>query len=133
MLELAEPPCLSLACSMLLKSQAANIQWASGMSVVAKWFHIIALGPGSLYPYTFSIPINKVGLSWIVIYCARPGYRTPWLTMELASLSATMIPVPPLYLVVLAEKEPSFQKLVPILNSINLACSRQASSGCLIS
>lgn len=128
MLVLDEPPCLSLVCSMLLKSPAI-IQCASGRSVLAKWFHSIALGPVRLKPYTLIMPIVRSWLSLIVMYWARPGYRTPWSVMELVKCSAMMIPVPPLYLVVRGEKELSFQRLVPFLNSTLRACFKHASSG----
>lgn len=62
--------------------------------------------------------------SLIVTYCARPGYNIPWFVMAMAICSDKMMHVPPLNLVVIAENEPSFQRLVPFLNSIFRACLR---------
>lgn len=123
MFVLEEPPCLSLACSILLKSPA-RIQFASGNSTWAKWFQSMALGPVRLNPYTLRIPIMRCVLSWRNTYCARPGYKTPcWITIVL-TLSETMIHVPPVNLAVRAEKVASFHKLEPPLNSMSLACLR---------
>lgn len=65
--------------------------------------------------------------------CGPPWYRIPWCVTKVAIRAERTMLVPPLKRQDCMEKVPSFQRLDPPLDSKNLACLRQATSGSLIS
>ena len=132
MLVIEDPPCLSLALSILLKSPT-SIHSTSGRPACARWFHNIALGLVWLNPYLLMMPICRRGLRVKVAYWAIPGYSVLWSVMEVARRADNIISVPSLNCLDWTENEPSFQRLLPPQISRNGTCLRHAASSSFVS